>query len=123
MKNHLAVELARGTYAPGEAVSGTVRVLEAAKGRELALALEYRDWTSDYRAVNRSVPLPAPLHIGDLEAGASFPFSVGLPADALPQQVGRFGAASWGIHAHLDRRGPDFHAWHAIELSASRVAG
>ena len=116
MKDHLALELARGTYAAGEQVSGTVRVLEAAKGRELTLALEYRDWTSDYRAVNRSVALPGPLHVGDLEDGASFPFSVRLPEDALPEQYGRFGAASWGVHAQLERSGPDFHAWHQFEL-------
>jgi hypothetical protein len=123
VKYHLAVRLDRERFAPGEQVTGRVEVVEEAKGRELTVALEYRDWTSDYRSISRSVPLATPLGVGDLQAGASFPFSLALPADAAPEHTGVNGAVSWGIHAHLERFGPDFHAWHVIQVATAAPAG
>ena len=98
-------------------VSGSVEIAEACEARTLTVALEYRDWTPDYHAVGRSVPLDPPLATGSLAAGMRYPFSVAFPADALPGQSGAVGSTSWGVHARADRRGIDFHAWHPFALA------
>jgi hypothetical protein len=92
MSAKLVIKPERDTYFPGEQVNGTVEVLEAMNGRQLTVALEYRDWTNDYRTIMRSISPGAPLQTGDPEAGASFSFSLALPADALPNQTGMVGA-------------------------------
>jgi len=114
----LEIETERTSYAPGEPISGTVEVLEPAHAKQLTLALEYRDWTADYHSVSRALPLDGPLHIGDLEQGATFSFTVQLPADALPNQRGEFGATGWGLHAQVERFGLDAHAWHEVSVPA-----
>ena len=114
---HLAITLDRPAFRPGEAVTGSVQIAETVDARALTVALEYRDWTSDYHSVGRTVPAANPLGTGTLQAGMSFPFAVTLPSDPLPNQSGEFGSASWGVHARADRRGIDYHAWHVFELA------
>ena len=106
MSTKLEISPERGSYSPGERVLGTIVVLEATDARELTITLEYRDWTSDYRSVSRSVPHDTALHAGDLELGASFRFGFTLPADALPNQSGTFGSTSSGP-ACSDRQARD----------------
>jgi hypothetical protein len=120
VSGQLAISTARDAYAPGEEVSGHINVLEHVGARQLTVALEYRDWTEDYRAVNRSIALDAPLHAGDLEPGTSLPFSIALPADALPAQSGTYGQTSWGVHARLERLGPDLHFWQPVQVELRR---
>lgn len=117
MTKHLTIKLEGAGYTPGEAVTGTVETLTPMKCKELTVALEYRDWTPDYHAVSREVPLQAPLHVGDLEEGQSFSFSIALPADALPGQSGTYGSTSWGVHARLAHLGPDVHAWQPLKVA------
>jgi hypothetical protein len=119
----LTITPERASYAPGEQISGTVDVLEASDAKLLTLALEYRDWTADYHSVSRVLPLDAPLHTGDLELGARFRFTVQLPVDALPNQAGKFGQASWGLHARIDRFGVDAHVWHVLDVAGPVRAG
>ena len=118
MSTKLVIRPERDTYSPGEQVNGTVEVLEAMSGRQLTLALEYRDWTSDYRTIMRSISPGAPMQTGDLEAGASFSFSLALPTDALPNQTGQVGATGWGLHAQVEKFGPDVHCWHLLSVPA-----
>jgi hypothetical protein len=119
MSAKLAIKPERDTYSPGEQVNGTVEVLEATNGRQLTVALEYRDWTNDYRTIMRSISPGAPLRTGDLEAGASFAFGLVLPADALPNQTGKLGATGWGLHAQVEKFGPDVHCWHLLSVPAT----
>ena len=114
---HLAITLDRPAFGPGDAVTGSVQIAETVEARELTVALEYRDWTADYHAVHRTVSTASPLATGTLQAGMSLPFTVTLPADALPNQSGTFGSTSWGVHARADRRGIDYHAWHVFDLT------
>lgn len=114
---HLAITLDQPASRPGDAVTGSVQVAETVEARALTVALEYRDWTSDYHGVGRTVALATPLATGTLQAGMNFPFAVTLPADALPNQSGQFGSASWGVHARADRRGIDYHAWQVFRLA------
>jgi hypothetical protein len=119
----VAIRTERTSYAPADQISGTVEVLEPVHARQLTLALEYRDWTADYRAATRVLALDAPLHTGDLEQGANFPFTVQLPADALPNQTGTFGRTGWGLHARIDRFGLDANVWHLLDVPAPVRAG
>jgi hypothetical protein len=116
---HLAISFRREAYKPGEEISGTVEVLESLTAKALKLTLEYRDWTADYHAVGRAVDVESPVREGDLERGARFPFSVVLPADALPNQSGRLGSTSWGLHARVVRFGPDVNAWQGLVVPGS----
>lgn len=119
MSTKLSIRTERDSYAPGETVSGTVQLLESSSARALLLTLEYRDWTSDYRFATQSLSLPGPLATGDLQQGASYPFSFALPSGALPNQTGgQIGSAGWGLHARIDKRGVDSHAWQVVNVSA-----
>ncbi len=116
MKTHLVVTVDHPAYRAGDTVSGSVEITEASDARRLTVALEYRDWTADYRAVSLAVPLEPPLATGSLQAGRRLQFTIALPADALPGQSGDFGSTSWGVHARADRRGIDYHAWQPFAL-------
>jgi hypothetical protein len=111
MSDHLAIKAERQSYKPGEQIAGTVEVLDEVKAKELTVVLEYREITADYRVVGRAVAAPAPLRVGDVRPGETFPFSFELPADALPNQSGKMAATTWGLHARIARFGPDVHAW------------
>ncbi len=117
MSARLAIKPERQSYSPGETVSGTIEVLESVNAKELTVALEYRDWTSDYHSVSRTVPAQAPLHVGNLEQGQSLDFGFALPADALPNQTGRFGSTAWGLHARVAHFGPDLHVWLVVHVA------
>jgi hypothetical protein len=118
VSEQIAIRAEQGSYEPGDDVRGAVEVAEATHCKKLTLALEYRDWTSDYHSIDRTVALDAPLHEGDLESGASFKFSVALPPDALSNQSDGEGSTSWGLHARVVRTGSDLHAWLAIDVPA-----
>jgi hypothetical protein len=111
VSDHLTITAERQGYNPGERIAGNVEVLDEVKAKELTIVLEYREVTSDYRVVSRAVPSEAPLRVGPLARGETFPFSFVLPADALPNASGKMGATTWGLHARIARFGPDVHAW------------
>lgn len=115
--HHLEITLDHPACRPGAAVTGSVQIVDAVEARALTVTLEYRDWTADYHGVGRSVESAGVLGTGTLQAGMSLPFAITLPADALPNQSGEFGSTSWGVHARADRRGMDFHAWHAFQVA------
>jgi hypothetical protein len=108
MSPRLALELERDRYAPGETVSGVVRVVEGGGSRSLEVALEYRERTRDYSAVARRVAT-GPLHQGELPPGHTFPFSLQLPADAPPAHSTPNASLAWHVDAKSDERGLDTH--------------
>jgi hypothetical protein len=114
----LKINPARTRYQRGELITGTLEILEAVNAKELTVALEYREATSDYHHAARSVTAGRALHQGPLDAGQSLDFSLQLPADALPNQSGQFGSIQWGLHARIAKSGPDLHTWQAIDVSS-----
>lgn len=56
------------------------------------------------------------LHAGDLETGASFPFAIALPADALPSYRSPNGELFWELDARSDERGVDTHGRVQVEV-------
>jgi hypothetical protein len=113
----LEVELDRHELRPGEAVEGTVRVVEGGGSRRLTVALLFRERTADYSEVAREVPGPE-LCAGDLEAGASFRFAIRLPDDALPPVSSPHGAIWWEVDAKSDELGPDTHVRRELQVLA-----
>jgi hypothetical protein len=112
----LRITIERDSYVPGELIEGAVEVLEPAKDRKLLLALEYRDRTADHEGVGRRAGDPLVLAQGDLEQGACFRFNIALPVDALPNQAGVYGSATWGLHAQIGLYS-QAGAWQPISVS------
>lgn len=127
----MEVQLQKESFAPGDTVAGTVVVHEGGRSRSLEVGLEFHEKTEDYTSVVRTISTGA-LHSGDLAAGMVFPFSLSLPADALPNCRGGIGELCWQVHVKSDERGRDTHVWQRVvvavrrnprEASASPAAG
>lgn len=104
------------SYQPGQRVTGTVVVVANVDARALTLTLECREWSNDFRHV-AATGASLDLAKGQLELGDRFQFDCALPDDALPSVSGVQGHLSWGLHAHVDRRGRDRHVWLPIEVT------
>lgn len=113
----LALTVEDRAYGAGEWIRGRVEVQEGGHSRRLTVALLQRDRTSDYSGIVRTIAGPE-LHQGDLEAPASFEFSVQIPADAPPSYADAYGSAYWEIDAKSDERGIDTHARTVIRVAA-----
>jgi tetratricopeptide (TPR) repeat protein len=111
----LDVELDRDCYAPGDAVRGTIYVVEGGRSRSLEILLEYWEKTDDYSAVAISISGP-PVHVGDLTTGTSFEFELRLPPDALPNYVSEHGELYWELDVKSDERGLDTHEQRRIDV-------
>jgi hypothetical protein len=115
----LSVELDRDRFAPGDAVEGSVRVLDGGRSRRLSVALLYRERSEDYGEIAREVPGPE-LHRGDLESGQTFRFAVRLPEDALPATSSPHGRLWWEVDVKSDELGPDTHATSELNVEPRR---
>jgi hypothetical protein len=115
MSPRLQLQLDRERYRPGEAVKGSILVLEGGGSRSLEALLEYTEETADYREVSISIPT-GPLHEGDLTTGTSFEFEVSVPANALPNYKSEHGELYWEIDAKSDEVGRDTHDRRRIEI-------
>lgn len=114
----LTVELDADSAAPGEAISGRVRVEDGGSARQLLVELVYREMVSDYTGATVRVSVP-PLHEGDLETGSAFAFSLQVPPDALPNQSSPHGFVTWTVTARCDRFGADVRDAAAVEVTAA----
>jgi hypothetical protein len=110
------LQLDRERYAPGDTIKGTILVLEGGGSRALEALLEYHEETSDYSEVALSIP-SGPLHEGELTAGTSFVFELGLPPDALPNYKSRHGELYWELDVKSDESGRDTHERRRIEIT------
>lgn len=118
----LEVSLDAGPVAPGGQVSGSVRVLDGGEVRELTAQLVYAEETADYTGAMLRVR-SAPLATGQLTTGQAVPFSLTLPADALPNQTGASGQVVWKAIAHADiAHGIDANAGAPLELTLPPVS-
>ncbi len=122
MSGVLHLQLERGRYAPGEVVRGLVTVMLGQDSRTLSVSCDYCEETSDYLEVTATSG-SVELHRGPLQAGASFPFALTLPSEALPAFRGRHGKLFWRVDAKCDRGGRDPHARLPIDVIPPDAGG
>jgi hypothetical protein len=113
------VELERDRFVPGDAVRGTVLVVEGGGSRNLEVIFEYNEETDDYSATALSLT-SGTLHAGDLTAGTSFEFELSLPTDALPNHRSEHGELYWELEVKSDELGVDTHERRRIEVGPMR---
>lgn len=114
------IQLDGERYAPGDTVSGSAFVLEGGGSRRLDVSLDFRERAEDDY---EDTPLRLPggeLHTGALTTGASYPFAIALPDDALPSFKSQHGELWWEVDARSDERGQDTHERRRIEVVARR---
>jgi hypothetical protein len=109
------LQLDRERYAPGDTIRGTILLLEGGDSRVLEAFLEYCEETADYSEVAVSIP-SGPLHEGELTAGTSFEFELGLPPDALPNYKSRHGELYWQVDVASEEFALDSHERRRIEV-------
>jgi hypothetical protein len=102
----LEIELERDRQAPGDAVRGSVLVVEGGESRKLDISLVYLESTEDYSGSAIEVA-PVTVNQGELQKGQSHEFSLDLPADAPPGFDSRHGKMHWTVIAKSDELGPD----------------
>jgi hypothetical protein len=110
------LRLDRERYAPGDAIRGTIRVLDGGRSRSVEARLQYNEKTEDYAVAAISVS-SGPLQTGDVAPGASFAFELALPADALPNYRGEHGELYWEIDVKSEELGPDSHERRRIDVA------
>jgi hypothetical protein len=116
------LELDRERYPPGDAIRGTILVVEGGGSRSLEALLEYNEETEDYLEVATSIS-SGPLHAGDLATGQSFQFELALPQDAFPNYRSENGELYWQLDVRSDEFGRDTHERRRIEVEpAQRMA-
>jgi hypothetical protein len=111
------LQLDRERYTPGEAIRGTILVLEGGDSRSVEVLLDYIEETEDYSEVATSIS-SGPLHGGDLTPGMSLEFALPLPSDALPNYRSGHGELYWQVDVKSDERGRDTHERHRIEVDS-----
>jgi hypothetical protein len=116
----LEVQLDAERYAPGETVTGSVLVIEGGGSRKLDVSLHFRERTSEDDEHTPVTLSSGELHAGDLTTGASYPFAIRLPEDALPNFKSKHGELFWEVDARSNERGRDTHERHRIEVVTPR---
>jgi hypothetical protein len=111
---NLELQLERESFLPGEPVTGTVLVVESGGSRGLEAALELHEKSPDYEET--PVTVAQALHVGDLETGQSFDFSLQLPDTAVPGYRSEHGELYWQVDVKSDETGLDTHVRRRIEV-------
>lgn len=117
----LRIELDGKVLGPGETVSGRVVVDEGGRARSLFARLVFIERTEDFHAIAR-IAGEQKIAEGDLADGASLPFALTLPTDALPTVATAHARIGWELRAIADRRGPDAIADRPVELPRGYTA-
>jgi hypothetical protein len=113
------LQLADERFAPGDRVSGSVVVTGGGGSRTLEVALEFHEKSPDYEEV--PIRVPQTLHTGDVQTGQALPFSLELPADALPGYRSANGELFWELDVKSDEMGRDTHVRRRIEVAVHAV--
>lgn len=116
MSPRFELQLDRESYAPGDAIRGTVLVVEGGGSRSLEALLEYKEETDDYLEVATSIS-SGPLQSGDLTTGSSFEFELTVPEDALPNYRSKHGELYWELDVKSNEPGRDTHERCRVEVS------
>lgn len=114
----LELSLDREHYAPGDAVTGTIRVVAGGRSRSLEITLNLNEKTDDYAAVATRVS-SGPLTTGDLTTGISVGFVLALPPDAVPNYRSEHGELFWELDARSDEPGIDTHERRRIDVATA----
>ena len=116
MSPRFELQLDRERYAPGDAIRGTVQVVEGGGSRSLEALLEYKEETDDYVEVATSIS-SGPLQSGHLATGSSFEFELTVPEDALPSYQSQHGELYWEVDVKSNEPGRDTHERCRVEIS------
>ncbi len=116
MSARLQLQLERMQYSPGDAVKGSISVLDGGASRSLEATLQYVEKTMDFHEVAISIP-SGMLHEGDLEAGTSFEFELDLPPTALPNYKTEYSELYWEVDVKSNELGRDTHEGNRIEIA------
>jgi hypothetical protein len=116
------IELPLINYLPGEMVTGRVVVTEPGHSRRLEISLTFWEVSAKtFTARPRHVP-GSVLHTGKLQLDTVMPFSIRIPADALPNAVGPHGVLFWAVEVRSHELGPDTTKLAAIRVQSSHPA-
>ena len=120
----LGIELtAREPLRGGDAVAGTVHVAAGGDVRALSVRLAYVERSPDYVAT-AFVAEERVLASGAVADGAALPFSLRLPADALPSMAAApHATVRWELRAWADVLGPDPDDVRALDVVAGADGG
>ena len=121
MSPRFQLQLDQERYAPGEAIRGTIVVLEGGGSRSLEVLLEYNEKTEDYSEIATSVST-GQLHAADLTTGMSFDFELALPLDAFPNYRSEHGELYWELDVKSDEFGSDTHTRRRIDVEPAHRA-
>jgi len=116
MSPRFELMLDRDRCAPGDTITGTIRVLEGGRSRSLEVLLEYHERTEDYATVATDVAT-GPLHTGDLTTDMAFRFALTLPPDALPNYRSAHSELYWELDVKSEELGRDTHERRRIDLA------
>jgi|GEM_PF-2809978 len=119
-----AFELAldRPRYAPGDQVTGHVKVSRAGRLRKLTVSLRCHDKTLDYSGSSYT-PAGVAVASGEVPAPTEYPFTLTLPADAPPSYSDGLAEIWWQVEARADVIGSDVRSVARIDVaSGTRVA-
>jgi hypothetical protein len=109
------LRLEQERYTAGDTVSGSVDVLEGGRCRSLEVSLDYNEETEDFLDLGRRAASQR-LHEGEVATGASFPFALTIPADALPNYRSANGELYWEVYFTSDQPGRDAEERRRIEV-------
>jgi hypothetical protein len=98
----LRIDLEQAAARAGEAITGTVVVLDGGRARRVQAWLEFVERVDKLTAVARSEP-PSTLAEGDLHADQALRLELPLPADALPPLTTEVGELRWDLVVEVDR--------------------
>lgn len=122
MSPSFRVELDRERYTAGDAVRGTVLVLEGGGSRTLEVFVHFKEETEDYEETPLSLA-SGPLHSGELAQGMSYAFELRLPEDAPPSLSSEHGELYWELDVRSDELGLDTHERLRIDVVARPLGG
>ena len=103
----LRIDLEQAAARPGEAITGTVVVLDGGRARRVTAWLEFVERAGKMSAIARREPAST-LAEGDLQADQVLGFALPLAGDALPPLTTDVGELRWDLVVAVDRpRFPD----------------
>lgn len=121
MSPRFRIELPSRNYLPGEIVTGRVVITAPGHSRRLQVSLSFRELSAEtFTARPRHVPGPI-VHTGMLRLDAVLPFSIKIPADALPNAVGQHGMLHWTVDVRSHEFGPDTEELAGIWVQSPRL--
>ncbi len=115
MSAKFEIQLQNQSFAPGDAVHGTVKVTEERHSHDVQVSLRYQESTDPYHGSVLSVA-PVVVHQGDINPGDSYEFHLQLPPDAPPAYSSAYGDMWWEVVVRSAKTGIDDLVTQRIEV-------